>query len=45
MEDLWQKCMLLGQPLMQTFYGWCKPVFHNMQLHVSECMVDMAQVM
>jgi hypothetical protein len=37
----WQQSfMLLWQPLMQTCYDACKLVFHDVRLHVGECMVD-----
>jgi hypothetical protein len=38
MENL--RAMLLWRPLMQTCYYVCKLVFHDMWLHVGECMVD-----
>jgi hypothetical protein len=37
----WQQSfMLLWRPLMQTCYDVCKLVFHDVRLHVGECMVD-----
>jgi hypothetical protein len=39
-EHLTAKFMLLWRPLMQTCYEVCKLVFHDVRLHVGECMVD-----
>jgi hypothetical protein len=35
-----QRFMLLWRPLMQTCYDVCKLVFHDVWLHVGDCMVD-----
>jgi hypothetical protein len=40
MKDLTAKFYALSWPLMQTCYDVCKLVFHDVWLHVCECMVD-----